>query len=114
MSKITFEVTNENFQEQVLQSPVPVLVDFWADWCPPCKMLAPLVDQIAAKYQGRLSVGKLDVDAYPDMPERFNIYGFPTMILFKDGQPVHSVVGFRTRDYIEREILPYLPVAVEG
>ncbi|HVO43147.1 MAG TPA: thioredoxin [Aggregatilineales bacterium] len=109
MSRFTFEVTSSNFQEQVLRSEVPVLVDFTADWCPPCKMLEPFIDAIAQKYQSVLNVGKLDTDAHPQIHDQFDVMGLPTLILFKNGLPVERIVGFAPRDRIEAQILPYLP-----
>jgi thioredoxin 1 len=108
MSKNSFEVTTENFQGQVLDSNLPVLVDVTADWCPPCKMLDPIVDEIARKYQGRLSVGSLDSDAHPDLTQEYGVMGLPTLILFRDGQPVECIVGYTPRDKIEAKLLPYL------
>jgi thioredoxin 1 len=108
MSKNTFEVTTENFQEGVLASTLPVLVDFTADWCPPCKMLDPIVDEIARKYAGQLSVGSVDSDIHPDLTQEYGVMGLPTLILFQNGQPVERIVGFTPRDKIEAKLMPYL------
>ncbi len=108
MSTFTFEVTESNFQTQVLQSDVPVLVDFWAEWCPPCKMIEPNVQEIARKYQGKLAVGRLDVDAYPQLQNMFDVAGIPTLILFQGGKPVRRLVGFRPKDKLEAEVLACL------
>ncbi len=114
MSKVTFEITAQNFDEQVLRSALPVLVDFWAEWCPPCKMLAPYVDAIAAKYQGRLSVGKVDVDTFPQITEWYDVYGFPTLMVFQNGQPVQRMLGFQPQGRIETQLIPYLqPLVTE-
>src|SRR5258708_7218769 len=86
---VTFDVTSENFKTLVLQATLPVLVDFWAEWCPPCKMIAPGVDEIARKYQGKLTVGKLDIDSFPEFSEMYDVYGFPPLVLFQNGQPVY-------------------------
>jgi thioredoxin 1 len=83
MSSIT--ITNDNFESEVLQSPVPVLIDFWAAWCGPCKMISPLVDQIAGEYSGRLKVGKVNVDEETAIAEKHGIVSIPTLILYKDG-----------------------------
>ncbi len=108
MSHLTFEVTDANFQQEVLNSQVPVLVDFWAEWCGPCKMIAPNVDQIAHQYEGKLRVGKMDVDAEPGAVERFGIQGIPTLILFKNGQPVQQIVGYRTKEQLDKAVAPHL------
>jgi len=108
MSDLTFEVTDANFQETVLKSPVPVLVDFWAEWCGPCKMIAPIVDEIAQKYGGKLHVGKLDTDSNMEVPMLFDVQGIPTLILFKNGEPVEQIVGFRTRDQLDKVIAPHM------
>lgn len=108
MGHHTFEVTGTNFQDEVLKSDTPVLVDFWAEWCGPCKMLEPLVDELAVKYDGKMRVGKLDVDMQPDISEQFGIQGIPTLILFKGGQPVQQIVGFRSRDQLDAAVAPYL------
>jgi thioredoxin 1 len=109
MGKHTFDVSDSSFQTEVLNSDTPVLVDFWADWCQPCKMVAPHLEAIAEKYMGRLRVAKLDVDANPDTQEHYGIQGIPTMLLFKNGALVHKIVGFKPKDYLEMEIVPHLP-----
>jgi thioredoxin 1 len=86
-------VTDGEFDTQVLQSDVPVLVDFWAEWCQPCKMIAPIVDQLSEEYEGRVKFTKMDVDTNPQTPASFGIRGIPTLLIFRDGQPVEQVVG---------------------
>ncbi len=86
-------LNDSNFEQEVLKSDKPVLVDFWAPWCGPCKMLAPMISQIATKYSDRIKVGKVDVDEYPVLAESFGISSIPTLILFKDGQPVSQRTG---------------------
>lgn len=104
----TFEATTHNFDAQVLQSSLPVLIEFTADWCPPCKMLTPILHQIASHYAGKLRVGLLDTDAHPAIMQRYSIMGLPTLMLFVNGEPVERIVGFTPRARIEAKLLPYL------
>ena len=108
MGHNTFEVTDNNFQEEVLKSATPVLVDFWADWCGPCKMIAPIVDDLAKQYDGQLRVGKMDVDINPNIPPLYDIQGIPSLLLFKDGQVVEYIKGYKTRDQMERLLKAHL------
>jgi thioredoxin 1 len=87
------EITDKNFKEEVLESTLPVLVDFWAPWCGPCRMVAPVVEEIAEKYSGRLKVGKLNVDNNTLIASQFEIMSIPTLIIFKDGKIVKRIVG---------------------
>jgi thioredoxin 1 len=86
-------VTDETFEEQVLQSSEPVLVDYWADWCAPCKMIAPLLDEIANDYAGKLKIAKIDIDKNRSVTERYKVRGIPTLMLFKGGEPEATKVG---------------------
>jgi thioredoxin 1 len=108
MGANTVEITDSNFEAEVEQSTVPVLVDFWAAWCGPCRALAPTVEQIAEEYDGRLKVGKLDVDANGSLSARFSIRGIPTLLLFKDGQVKEQLVGAVTKATIESAISKHL------
>jgi len=108
MDHHTFEVNGHKFTEQVLESPLPVLVEFGADWCPPCKMLAPTVNALAQKYEGKLLVGMIDADQYPEFVEEYGVMGLPTLILFQNGKPVERMIGFQPRKRIEAKLLPYL------
>jgi thioredoxin 1 len=87
-------VSDETFESEVVESPTPVLVDFWAEWCGPCKMITPVLEQIAEEQDAKLKIVKLNVDENPSMLQKFGIRGIPTMILFKGGQPVETIVGF--------------------
>lgn len=93
MSGKTIELTAENFDSEVLESHVPVLVDFWAVWCAPCRMIAPIVDEIAEDYDGKVKIGKLNVDDHGDVAIRYNVRGIPTLLLFRDGKVVDQMVG---------------------
>jgi thioredoxin 1 len=93
MSEAIKSVTDSTFETDVLASKVPVLVDYWAEWCAPCKMIAPIVDDTAASYAGQLNVAKLNVDENPRIASRFHVRSIPTLMLFKDGQPVATKVG---------------------
>ncbi|HWE96214.1 MAG TPA: thioredoxin [Tepidisphaeraceae bacterium] len=89
------EITDQNFEEEVLKSGVPVLVDFWAEWCMPCKMLSPTIEKIARDYTGKVKVGKVDTDSNRDISIKYSISAIPTVILFKDGQVHQKFVGLR-------------------
>ena len=108
MNHATFEADDQNFGTQVLESGLPVLIEFTADWCPPCKMLAPIVHEIAHKYEGKLRVGMLDSDANAEAVQRYSVMGLPTLILFVGGQPVERLVGYMPRERIEAKLLPHL------
>ena len=92
-SENVLELTDENFEQEVVKSDKPVLVDFWAEWCQPCKMVAPTVSDLADEYAGRVKVGKLDTDANTNVAGRFGISAIPTIMLFRDGQVVRKFVG---------------------
>lgn len=89
----TLHFTQDNFQKDVLTSDKPVLVDFWATWCGPCRMIAPIVEQLATEYEGRAKVGKLDVDESPDIARQYGVMSIPTLAVIKNGQVVSKVVG---------------------
>lgn len=108
MNHLTFETTEQNFKAQVLDSTLPVLVEFTADWCPPCKMLAPILNQIAEIHQSKLRVGMVDSDVHTELVQQYSVMGLPTMILFVGGTPVERITGYMPRERIEAKLLPHL------
>jgi thioredoxin 1 len=103
-----FAVTEDTFESEVLQAEEPTLVDFWAEWCGPCKMVEPVVETIAEEYDGKLRVARMDVDSNRRTPGRYGIRGIPTLILFKNGMEVTRIVGYRPKDALAEELLPYI------
>jgi len=93
VSEPIIHVTDDSFEQDVLQSSDPVLVDYWADWCGPCKMIAPVLDEIAAEYNGKVRVAKFNIDDNPDTPPRYGIRGIPTLMLFREGEVQATKVG---------------------
>ena len=108
MAGNTVVVTDTNFEEVVVNSETPVLVDFWAEWCGPCKMIAPVLDEIAGEMADKLTIGKLDVDANQSTAMAFGVMSIPTMMLFKKGQPVATIVGFQPKAQLLGKISPHL------
>jgi thioredoxin 1 len=102
------ELTDDNFQKEVLESATPVLVDFWAVWCGPCRAIAPVVEEIARDYEGKLKVGKMDVDAHQDVPIRFGIRSIPTLMVFKNGQVVEQIIGGIPKQQLLSKVTPHL------
>lgn len=86
-------ITDSNFKEEVIDSKIPVLIDFWAEWCAPCRLIAPIVEEIANEFKGKLKVGKLDVDNNPQTSMNYGIRSIPTLLIFKEGKPVETIIG---------------------
>jgi thioredoxin 1 len=103
MSK-SVTIEDANFNEVVLKAKIPVLVDFWAPWCRPCYMVAPVVAELAEEYDGRVSFGKVNVDDCPRIASQYGIMSIPTLILFKDGKPVSNIVGFRPKGELKKSL----------
>ena len=108
MGQHTVEITDANFEQEVASSTVPVLVDFWAEWCGPCRMIAPTVDAVAEEYTGKLKVGKVNVDENSGTAMRFNVRGIPTLLLFKDGKVVDQRVGAVPKGDILKMVAPHM------
>ena len=98
------DVTDSSFDEEVIQADTPVLVDFWADWCAPCKMIAPIVEELAGEFDGKIKFAKLDVDSNPKSASNYGIRGIPTMLIFNGGEPVDQVVGAVPKSVIKKKL----------
>ena len=97
-------LTDQNFKEEILNSEVPALVDFWAPWCGPCKMIGPAIEEIANQYQGKIKVGKLNVDDAPVIASQYSIMSIPTLLIFKGGEIVDKIIGVVSKDQIEEKV----------
>ena len=101
MSDSILHITDSSFEEEVLKSPQPVMLDFWAEWCGPCKMIAPILDELAGQYKGRLTVAKINIDDNQKTPETYAVRGIPTLLLFKDGEVAATRVGAASKSQLE-------------
>jgi len=97
-------VTDDNFDQTVLQAETPVLVDFWAQWCRPCLMIAPVLDELAGEYDGKLSIMRMDVDQNPKTAAKYSVMSIPTLLIFKQGKPISHIVGFRPKAELKRSL----------
>lgn len=102
MADVVF--TDQNFQEQVISSKTPVIVDFWAPWCGPCRMVSPIIEELAKEYAGKAAIGKMNVDENQQTAGRFGVMSIPTVMIFKNGQPVKSMVGAQGKDSYKKAI----------
>jgi thioredoxin 1 len=100
-SEKVLHLTDSDFESTIKNSATPVLVDFWAEWCGPCRRIAPIIDELAAEYEGRLAVGKVNIDEHQDAATQFGVSSIPTLILFKDGQPAERIVGALPKEELE-------------
>ena len=101
-------ITDDNFETEVLQSNEPVLIDFWAVWCGPCRMIAPIIEELASEYSGKAVIGKVDVDENPEISMNFGIRSVPTLMIFKGGQVVDQIIGAVSKDRIVAKLQPHL------
>ena len=108
MAKNTVDVTDATFGDDVLQSNKTVLVDFWAEWCGPCKMVAPVLDEIAGEHRDKITVAKLDIDSNPSAARDYQVMSIPTMIVFQGGKPVKQIVGAKPKAALLRDLADYL------
>lgn len=102
MAEVTF--TDQNFEAEVLKSDVPVVVDFWAEWCMPCRVVSPIIEELAGEYEGKVKVGKLNVDQNSHMAQHYGVMSIPSIIIFKGGQPVKTMIGAQNKDNYKSSI----------
>ena len=104
MAGAVVELSESNFSQEVIKSPTPVLVDMWATWCGPCRMIAPIVEELAGQYQGKVKVGKLNVDDHPQVAAQYGIMNIPTLLIFKGGQEIDRIVGAQPKQELARRL----------
>lgn len=104
----TIQVTEKNFESEILKSELPVLVDFWAEWCGPCKMISPIIDEISGELEGKLKVAKINVDEAQDLAMKHNVMSIPTLLIFKNGEVVEAIVGAMGKDQLLEKIKPQI------
>jgi thioredoxin 1 len=109
MSETISNVDQDSFQQTVLDSTKPVLVDFWAAWCGPCKAIAPVVEELAKEYAGKVEFAKVDIDSAPILASNYGVMSIPTLIVFKDGKPANQVIGFKSKDDLKKLLNSVLP-----
>jgi thioredoxin 1 len=105
---MALEFTDATFQKEVLENDKVTLIDLWAEWCGPCRLMTPVVDELATQYQDRVTVGKLNVDDNPEVPTNYNVRGIPTFLIFKNGELKEKIVGAQTKQYLQNKIEAYL------
>ncbi|MDI6784828.1 MAG: thioredoxin [bacterium] len=104
MAGATVEITDANFESEVIKSAVPVLLDFWAEWCGPCRMIAPIIEKLATEYAGKVKIGKFNVETNPNIPSKFGIHSIPTLIAFKNGQQVDRLIGAASEKELKKKL----------
>ncbi len=105
---MAMQLTDSNFKEKVLDNPGLTVIDFWAEWCGPCKMISPIIEELSGEYQGKVTIGKMDVDSNQEVPFRYQIRSIPTILFIKNGQIVDKQVGYTNKSSLEQKIIKHL------
>ena len=108
MGQHVSNLTDATFNEEIASSEVPVVVDFWAEWCGPCKMIAPALEEIATEHAGKIKIAKVNVDEHPDLARRFDVMSIPTLLVFKDGEPAQRLVGAKGKAQLLQDLAQYI------